>query len=69
MGPGELSTDHSDFRPAEGVRFPHKLTSFAGGIELSEIVPDEVAVNRRIPAELFAPEGELRQFPKKIAGK
>jgi outer membrane lipoprotein-sorting protein len=62
-GTGELSTVYGDFRPVAGVQFPHKLTSFAGGIKLSEIVLDEIEVNREIPSELFAPEGELRSLP------
>jgi len=71
MGTGELSTQYSDFRPVEGVQFPHKLTSFAGGIKLSEIILGEIVVNRKIPPELFAPEGELRKSQKesRVSGK
>jgi len=58
MGSGELSTELSDYRGVNGVQFPHKLTSFAGGIKLSEIVLEQIEVNRKIPPELFAPEEE-----------
>lgn len=57
-GSGELSTEYSDFQAVEGVQFPHKLTSFAGGIKLSEVDLDEIEVNRKIPQELFSPELE-----------
>lgn len=63
-GTGELSTEYGDFRPVDGVEFPHKLTSYAGGIKISEIVLDDIQVNRKIPAELFTPqEVELRKLP------
>ena len=68
MGTGELSTEYGDFGPVEGVQFPHKLTSYAGGIKLSEIVLDEITVNRKIPAELFTPGGESPKPQKKIDG-
>ena len=61
MGTGELSTEFSDYQPADGVQFPHKLTSFAGGIKLSEIVLEQIDVNQKVPPELFSPEGELRK--------
>ena len=68
-GTGELSTEYGDFGPVDGVQFPHKLTSYAGGIKLSEIVLDEIVVNRKIPAELFAPGGELPKPQKEIDDK
>ena len=68
MGTGELSTEYGDFGPVEGVQFPHKLTSFAGGIKLSEIVLNEIAVNLEIPPELFTSEGKLKP-QKKIDGQ
>ena len=55
MGTGELSTEYSDFRSVDGVKFPFLLTSFAGGLKLSEIVLTEVTVNSKIPPELFTP--------------
>jgi hypothetical protein len=55
MGTGELSTEYSDFHPEAGVLFPHKLTSFAGGIKLSEIVLTKITVNEKMPPELFTP--------------
>ncbi|HJV65816.1 MAG TPA: hypothetical protein VJ550_08785 [Geomonas sp.] len=65
-GTGELSTEYGDFRPVNGVQFPHKLTSYAGGIKISEIVLDDIEVNRKIPIELFTPqEEELRKMPGK----
>ena len=56
MGAGELATEYRDFRPVEGVQFPHKLTNYAGDMKLSEIDLDEIEVNREIPAKLFAPQ-------------
>ena len=58
MGTGELSTEYGDYQPVDGVQFPHKLTSLAGGIELSEIVLEQIVVNQKIPPELFSPEEE-----------
>ena len=55
MGAGELATEYYDFRPVAGVLFPHRLLNFAGKLKLSEIVLDEIAVNRQLPADLFAP--------------
>ncbi|HJV35218.1 hypothetical protein [Geomonas sp.] len=63
-GIGELSTEYGDYRPVDGVQFPHKLTSYAGGIMISEILLDDIQVNRKIPPELFTPqEIELRKLP------
>lgn len=55
MGTGELSTAYGDFQPVEGVQFPHKLISFAGGIKLSDIELTTIKVNQRISPKLFAP--------------
>ena len=55
MGAGQLSTEYGDYHPVKGVQFPYKLTSFAGGIKLSEIILDDIKVNHKIPLELFAP--------------
>ena len=55
MGASELSTEYHDFRPIDGVLFPHRLVNFAGGTKLSEITIDEIAINRKLPGELFAP--------------
>ena len=54
-GTGELSTEYGDYHAVSGVQFPRKLTSFAGGIKLSEIVLDEITINQKIPQELFSP--------------
>ena len=56
MGMGELSTEYGDFHSVEGVQFPHILTSFAGGIKLSEIILGDIRVNHKIPHDLFAPQ-------------
>jgi hypothetical protein len=55
MSGEELSTEYSDFRPVEGVLFPHKLVNFAGDTKLSEILLDEIYVNRKISPQLFSP--------------
>jgi hypothetical protein len=65
VGTAELSTEFADYRPVAGVQFPHKLTSYAGGIVLSEIVLDSILVNQKIPPELFTPqEGKPPQQTK-----
>ena len=56
MGAGELSTEYSDFHAIDGVLFPFRLINFAGDMKLSEIVLSEITINRKIPAEFFAPK-------------
>ena len=51
----ELSTEYSDYRVVGGVLFPFRLINSAGAMKLSEIVLDEIAVNRKISANLFTP--------------
>jgi len=55
MGASELSTEYSDYRSVGGVLFPYRLINSAGDMKLSEIVLDEVVVNRKIPEALFSP--------------
>jgi len=55
MGVGELATEYADFRPVDGVLFPHRLTNYAGDVKLSEIDLSDISVNGKIPASLFAP--------------
>jgi outer membrane lipoprotein-sorting protein len=52
----ELSTEFADYRSVAGVQFPHKITSYAAGIALTEIALDSVEVNHKIPPELFSPQ-------------
>jgi outer membrane lipoprotein-sorting protein len=56
MGANELATDYSDFHPVGGVLFPHKLTNYAGDMKLSEIMLNEITINREIPLKLFTPQ-------------
>ncbi|MCM0083032.1 hypothetical protein L4X63_15675 [Geomonas sp. Red32] len=54
-GTGKLSTEYGDYRPVAGVQFPFRLTTSAGGLRLAGIVLDDIAINRKIPPELFMP--------------
>lgn len=54
MGASELATEYADFRPVEGVLFPHRLINYAGGTKLSEIVLSVIRLNRKIPDFLFS---------------
>ncbi|GFO53860.1 hypothetical protein GMSM_08670 [Geomonas sp. Red276] len=65
-GTGKLSTEYADYRPAAGVQFPYKLTTSAGGLRLAGISLDDIAVNKKIPPELFTPpEGPPGEGPRR----
>ena len=55
MGGSELATEYGDFRPENGVLFPHLLANYAGEIKLSEIILPRIQINAVIPETLFSP--------------
>lgn len=61
MGESELSTEYGDFRPENGVLFPHLLSNYAGEIKLSEITLPQIQVNALLPAPLFSPAPSARR--------
>ena len=61
MGESELSTEYGDFRPENGVQFPHLLANYAGDIKLSEIILPRILVNIFVPEVLYSPNPEAQR--------
>lgn len=55
MGTSQLGTEYEDFRPVDGLLFPHRLNNFAGGGRISVITLDRLTINQPLPAGVFAP--------------
>ncbi len=55
MGSSQLGTEYEDFRPVNGLLFPHRLNNFAGGNRISVITIDRLTINQPLPTGAFAP--------------
>lgn len=52
----ELAVAYGDYREVEGVRLPHRIVNFAGGMKISQADFPKVVVNSALPAATFSPE-------------
>lgn len=55
MGKSELGTLYDDYRPVNGLLFPHRLTNLAGGERISQLLLIAIVLDQPLPAQTFAP--------------